>query len=277
MLWRMLRVLAVIFGVFFWLWSLSYSSRMPPPGNNEFIISGTYVQDFISASGVVIREDKYGAPYNIASCFLGMKIAEKNIYVFFTANHFYEETRYSDSVKVFFNGRVYRGLNIVLPEPSSDIAAIVVTGRFLGEFPEPLALGRQLEIDDEVFIDGIHYHRIESSPDLPEVPIFKIYYGYDWTKSEFFHEYLEGKVSALNVLSVRRDDPKTYNGNYTKMNIASRHDSGFQGLSGGAVLNKNGQLVGIISRYNTFEYSNVLSVNQFEIERLMEYIYFMFG
>ena len=231
---------------------ISISCGRPLPTDNVLRREGRYNQSFVSTSGFVINEDILGRPKLFATCFLADKFDERGMAVFLTANHFFRESGagYRDTIKLFFNGRVYKPVSIVLPDPLSDIAVLVISDFPVEQSLEPLGLGEKPKAGDAVYLDGFHNHGVNILTESDTLRIYRDYYGYSSARDEVVHEILSAKVDGLDVSMRIGSDPLSYLYNYTRF-IADNHDNMFLGFSGSPLIDKSGHVVGVISRQRT--------------------------
>lgn len=242
---------------------LGCRSSQPPEGGHGPQIEKRYPQKFKHTASWVVLEWA-GKPHALGSGFL----IDKPKGIFVTNKHVIEmfDALGRGSHKIFFNGRVYNA-SIIKTCPLVDAGIVGITGAFNpAEFPDPAPWARQkIKLADPLFIEGFHLHPYEvrekdraAGRDYALIPIFDKYYDLGTRnldkEREVVLEKLSGRVTKLDVQvdmegeerGVVRDLRFLYN-LYIEMKIDWDHQFSFGGLSGSAVKNDQGEVVGIVT------------------------------
>ena len=198
-------------------------------------------------------------------------LADKHSGSFYTNKHVSDmfDSLGKSSQKIFFNGKVYN-LAVVKVPALRDAAIVQITDSFdSSEFPDPAPVAKEkVKKGDKVFVEGFHPHhyffresnRIEGGYNEKLVPIFKEYYNID-TKDlvrerEVVFERISGVVvetdasvflnqsgSSGSVVNRAREMANKY----FMVKTDRDHKFSFGGLSGTAVKNIKGEIVGILT------------------------------
>src|SRR3989344_772780 len=211
--------------------------------------SGIYPQDFKGPVALFARE-RNGAPHIWASAFL----IDKPRGLFASAKHFVGNESDRDC-KIFFNGRIYGGFLITVPE-ITDLVIIKIEGDFNSEsFPEPFSLAGDVRLREKVFVQGIHIHPLQFQTRQKVVPLLGKYYGMIGGGDEFVFDELEGEVvklaSEIKNSSIQGGSEvlAEVSNLYVRVETKEEHrlsaTRGFAGLSGGPTLTERGELVGV--------------------------------
>lgn len=219
-----------------------------------------YPQNFKTQHAWLVLEVN-GRPRIMASGFL----VNRDEGIFITARHFTEWLRnLFGEMKVFWNCKVYDADIRQLP-PIEDAAAIVLRKPFdPSDFPPALpiaAIGAQL--GDTVYAVGFHPHPYLNDSlgygSGRSMEIFRNYYGrimLDSTKlSEIVFDSLPGRIIDLNGRGLvhSRGNQGLFAqiqdsvARYIEVRITTHFNLSFAGLSGGALLNKQGEVLGVIT------------------------------
>ena len=170
------------------------------------------------------------------------------------------------SHKIFFNCKVYN-VKIVKTSLLADAALVQITDPVGSSgLPDPAPFAKEkVKIGDEVVIEGYHLHPYfvrmsdeEEGYEFPLIPIFKNYYNLG-TKNlgkeqEIVFEKLEATVTATDqkikvegqgegIAQGIREDMNLY----IEIKTTKDHKFPFGGLSGTAVKNKKGEIIGIFT------------------------------
>lgn len=205
-----------------------------------------------------------GKPRVLASAFL----VDREKGIFLTAKHFTDELVATSGArcKLFFNGRIFAAQVAKVP-PLRDAAAVKISGNFdQASFPEPYKVfSGKLRIGEKVFVEGLHPHPFRvRERNLNEghkdavVPILKSYYGIvsldKNREAEIVADRLEAEVikdkAKIQLGEDRKnqwDELRNSANDYVKIRTRLDHKFSFGGLSGGAVTNARGELIGIIT------------------------------
>jgi len=202
-----------------------------------------------------------------------------------------------DGHKIFFNCRVYNAV-VARVAPWVDASVFRITDSFdWSDFPAPDPITEEkIKIGDKVFVEGLHPHPYDVRQkdaarglNYPLIPIYKDYYRFVGTGvdvyKEIVHEGFEGTVKELAVQAeVESDDPphtrelKRQNVFYDVIEIDNEHLFSFGGLSGSAVKNKKGEVVGIVTieskKYENWKtvYQTILITPVSAIEDLQRFV-----
>jgi len=173
------------------------------------------------------------------------------------------------SQKIFFNGKVYN-LAVAKTLPLADVALIRIDSRFdFSDFPEPAPLaGDKVKKGDRVTAEGFHPHpyfvrkdnALEGGYNEKTVTIFRDYYNMG-TKNlekeiEVVFERIDGVVEEIDaVVPVSLPDgscgiidrAREMANRYIKIRTDKDHKFSFGGLSGTAVKNLKGEVIGIFT------------------------------
>ena len=229
---------------------LALSACGPQPSEpNEDQKDGSYSQDFSTPTALLVHE-RNGEPFSMASAFL----IEREPGFFSTAKHFVEDLSGTE-FKIFVNGKVYLG-NVAATPAISDLGLVVIGGNFKADdllSPYKLSNGQKLKVGDTVRVRGFHPHPPHLQMDKILVGIIRGYYGMPWSKNEFVFDDLEAKVSNLALEIKNKDIGGTPEGfgfisnTYIEITTNEDHQFSFGGLSGGPVVDKNNEVVGIVA------------------------------
>ena len=171
-----------------------------------------------------------------------------------------------DSHKLFFNERVYN-TEIVRTLTLTDASLIRITGSFdFSGFPEPAPISKEkVKIGDKVVIEGFHPHpywvrEADNAAGCHNilVPILRDYYEMNTRfvekDMEIVFEKLSAQVVNLNVEGVLQVKPGDIAGEarnrsnlYIQIKTDRDHRFSFGGLSGSAVRNLKGEVIGIVT------------------------------
>lgn len=202
-----------------------------------------------------------GRPVILASGFL----VGREEGVFLTARHFTDEFKnLFGEMKVFFNCRVYDA-DLMRLSPIEDAALIALRKPFdPKDFPEALPISQTgAQIGDTVYAVGFHPHpyfndSLKYGIGRP-VSFYRDYYRlttFDSTKlRDIVFDSLSGTVIKLGsrALIHSENNPNLFAqiqdsvARYIDVRIVNHLDLPFGGLSGGALLSKDGKVLGIIT------------------------------
>ena len=245
----------------------------------------SYNQPFVSDVAFLVIEWG-GKPQVMASGFL----ADKDDGEFFTAKHFSDGLKEMeiDSFKLFFNGKVYDA-ELAQVSYVHDVTVVRITSPFLPEdFPDPSPVARQRPKPGEtVYIRGFHPHayrvRQENKSDgFPDVVIgvLRDYYRFftqdPRKESQIVFHNLESEVVPHDPNPLFKDALQYENESFIKVLMARDHKISFGGLSGGMVVNEDGEWVGIITAQDIyrFEYGDDgMLVNPRSIRRVTNQLF----
>ncbi len=252
-----------------------FACNAPPELNkNKYHEENIFPQDFKNTEAYLVLEWNGKKPWIMASGSLRNK--EKGI--FSTAKHFTDEFGRLglDYCKVFFNGKVYKARLVQVPA-IRDAALIRLIPPFSSnDFPEPLPIASESpKMGDKIYAEGFHPHtydirkqnKAEGFPDK-EVDILETYYGQitkDLSKeSQVVFDNLEGTrvkpdpkllIQNPNLSDEQKKGMLEYeNDRYIKVLTARDHRFSFGGLSGGAAVNNNNEIVGVITAQDVFRF-----------------------
>ena len=263
--------LIVSFSVALFCLLLLIACKPPPPSEaNVFRRDKIYPQSFKSDSAWIVLE-RNGRVYGYGSGFL----ADKERGAFYTNKHVSDmfNTLGRDSHKIFFNGRVYNA-EVVKTPPLIDAALVCIVDSFdFSEFPEPAPVSKtKTKIGDTVVIQGFHPHPFfvrtvdkAMGHEFPLVPIFRTYYDMDTRfadkEIEVVFETIPAKITELNAKLEFEVDPSDIVGGarnrsnrYIKVETLKDHLFPFGGLSGSAVRNADGEIIGILTAGPSMEF-----------------------
>ena len=196
-------------------------------------------------------------------------LADKHSGSFYTNKHVSDmfDSLGKSSQKIFFNGKVYN-LAVVKVPALRDAAIVQITDSFdSSEFPDPAPIAKEkVKKGDKVFVEGFHPHpyfsrvsnRVEGGYNEKLVPIFKEYYNMG-TKNlekevEVVFESFTGVVTKTDAL-VNFDESspgvigraREIANTYVMIKAEKDHKLSFGGLSGTAVRNMKGEVIGIFT------------------------------
>lgn len=243
-------------------------------GRNPYWEENRYPQDFKTNVALLVIEWNGLKPHILASAHL----ADREKGIFYTAKHFTDAfgSLGPDYCKVFFNGKVFRARLIKVP-PIRDAALIRLIQPFsMTGFLEPLLIAKDKpKLGDRIYIQGFHPHQYwirkanekEGFPDKV-IPIIEEYYEQITRnldkETQVVFDNLEGRVVKLDPRAVLRnpftsDEEKEAaleyeNDSYIKVRMVRDHKFSFGGLSGGAAVNEQGELIGIVTAQDIFRF-----------------------
>lgn len=204
-----------------------------------------------------------GRPHILASAFL----VEREKGAFLTAKHFTDdlEALGGDTCRLFFNGKVFTARIAKLP-PLRDAALLQISGDFdPASFPEPYKVSAlEPRIGEKVFVLGLHPHpfwireqNLKGGHGDTVIPILKNYYGmieFDKNREmEIVSDRLEASVIEIQTKIKFGDEEDAWTelrnsaNSYIRARTKLNHKFSFGGLSGGAVTNAAGELIGLIT------------------------------
>ena len=244
-----------------------------------------YQQSFKSGVALFTRE-RNGVPKVFASAFLIDR--ERGLFAY--AKHFVGMEG-DGNCKIFFNGKVYEGFLLKLP-PVSDVAIIKISGIFNpNDLSESYRFAQGVDVNDRVFVRGIHPHGPAFLEKKIIVPILKGYYQMTWSQNEFVYDDLEAKVISLNKriknkeLGITAESVSEISNSYIQLRTVEDHKFSFSGLSGGPTVNDRGEVVGINAnetaahfeinnrreiKYHPWDNMNLVPIA--EVEKLMSHL-----
>ena len=204
-----------------------------------------YTQDFKTETAAVVRRKIASTKWTNASAF----ILDKQRGWFAVAAHFIGNGR-RIYFTLFFNGRVYKSTSLKVSS-RADVAIIKIVGDFDSDnFPEPYKFASGTFVGEKVRLRGFHLHPSDSWENKRLTGIFRQYYG-DNSHGEIVFDDLSAYVVRVNaslVLPATPDRIEVSNlsaSNCIELRLEEEHQSSFGGLSGGAIVNMNNELVGI--------------------------------
>jgi len=221
-----------------------------------------YAQDFTRPVIFLVAEIN-GVPEKASSGFLLNR--DKGIFV--TAKHFTDtiEDLGKDDFELFINGMMCN-VSAVKVFPELDIALVGINGDFDPQkLPQPYPIADSLpQIGDTIYLEGFHSHPYllrqynKNRGVIGEVvPIFKDYYGIirvdSMIEQEVVFERIPAHIFRIDTVEVFIEDSSQKKEYDFRANITDyfyarayyNHLISLKGLSGGAVLNKKGEVVGV--------------------------------
>lgn len=240
----------------------------PKLGDQERNQTKAYPQDFKTDIAWITVEWSRGRLYGYGSGFL----IDREKGAFYTNKHvsdLFDELGGRPIAKIFFNGRAYDA-QVLKVAPLRDAAIVCLEGSFdfsLFPVPAPIASG-EVKVKDKVWIEGFHVHpfwireKHQSALGYQEklVPILRSYYGLGTRflakEREIVFEKIEGIVQVVGAkanLSPPAGEPamvtkvRNQSNTYFKIKTNQDHHFSFGGLSGTAVRNDRGEIVGIVT------------------------------
>jgi hypothetical protein len=172
-----------------------------------------------------------------------------------------------DSHKIFFNGSVYNA-SVLYVHELADAAIFKITDPFdASDFPDPIPFATEkLVVGDKVYLEGFHVHPYnireankERDIEYTMVPIMRDYYEsvrIDTDHySEVVFENIEATITEIDInLKIGSEGPSNkidrLRGEanlFIKATTEHDHLFSFGGLSGSAVKNEAGEIVGILT------------------------------
>lgn len=248
-----------------------------PPNENIYRRDGNYPSG-VNVPVAFLVSEWAGKPRILASGWL----VDGSDGMLFSAKHFTDAFMKNtvefgaNECKVFLGGKVYSCVVVQLP-PLRDAVIIKMLGSFnRAELPKPYKISKtKTKPGDKVFIQGFHPHPAEVTKsnlvdglkDI-EVPIMDKFYEIRdaelKNQQEVVFDNLKGKVVKPDPNAIlnnplftddRKGDLLVYeNDSYIKVLTIRDHKFSFGGLSGGVVLNENGEAIGVVTAQDIYRF-----------------------
>ncbi len=242
-----LAIFSFAVGYSFW----QESGRPPSWFGQEIFSQGenTYPQNFKTEIAFVSREISDKELIN-GSAF----IIDKQKGWFATAAHCVGQNK-NRHIKIFYNGVVYRGLPVKVSS-RADVAIIKIDGNFnVDNFAEPYKFSTGAVVGEKVFIRGLHPHPKEFLAGKNITGIFREYYHSEIDREVVLDDLLASVTSVdakINLLVAPDNMVVSYMSakSCIEMRTEEDHPSSLGGLSGGPIVNRSNELIGILFASN---------------------------